>query len=65
MGELAALKWSDAVTHITNGTPPDHIYNELLDHFDETQVVELTAAIANMNALNRMGISFCDEPPGH
>lgn len=62
--EVAAFEWSDAVTLITEGTPPDAAYKELLNHFDDIQVVELTAAIANMNAMNRMGISFCDEPPG-
>ena len=32
-------------------------------HFDDRQIVDLTAVIANMNALNRVAISFRLEPP--
>ena len=61
--EIAAFDWADAVTRIASGTPSDTVYNSILNHFDARQVVELTATVANMNALNRMAISFRDEPP--
>ena len=32
-------------------------------HFDDRQIVDLTAIIANMNSLNRMAISFQLEAP--
>lgn len=62
-GERAAFEWTDSVTRIADGTPPDDQFAELRKHFDDRQIVDLTATVANMNALNRLGISFRLEPP--
>lgn len=61
--ERAALDWTEAVTRISEGVPSDALYGALRDHFDEPQIVDLTVAVASMNALNRVGISMRLEPP--
>jgi AhpD family alkylhydroperoxidase len=62
-GEQAAFDWAESVTRIAGGTPPDDQFEALRAHFEDRQIVDLTATAANMNALNRLGISFCLEPP--
>lgn len=61
--ERAALAWTESVTSIADGVPSDDQFAALGRHFDDRQVVDLTAVIANMNALNRVAISFRLEPP--
>jgi AhpD family alkylhydroperoxidase len=61
--ERAALNWAEHVTRISAGAPPDEAFTDLQSWFDERQIVELTAIISNMNALNRMAISFRLEAP--
>ena len=61
--EQAAFAWTESVTRISDGVPPDDQYDALRVHFDDRQLVDLTATIANMNALNRVAISFRLEPP--
>ncbi len=62
-GEQAAFAWTEAVTKITEGTPSDELYEALSDHFTDEQIVDLTAAISSMNAMNRLAISFKHEAP--
>lgn len=59
----AAFDWTESVTNIVDGTPPDDRFAALQQHFGDRQIVDLTATVANMNALNRLGISFRLEPP--
>lgn len=61
--ECAAFAWTESVTRISDGVPPDDQFAALGTHFDDRQVVDLTAVIANMNALNRVAIGFRLEPP--
>lgn len=61
--ERAALNWAETVTRISDGVPSDDAYAQLQQHFSEIQIVDLTSIIANMNALNRMAISFLHEAP--
>jgi len=61
--EKAALDWAELVTRISDGVPSDAAFTELRRHFDDRQIVDLTAIAANMNALNRMAISFRREAP--
>jgi AhpD family alkylhydroperoxidase len=63
LAETAAFAWAEAVTRIAEGTPSDELYDAIREHFDDRQVVELTTAVANMNALNRLAISFQHEAP--
>ena len=61
--ECAALAWTESVPRILDGVPLDDQSAALGTHFDDRQIVDLTAVIANMNALNRVAISFRLESP--
>ncbi len=56
--ERAALAWTEAVTLVADGHVPDDVYEEARRHFEETELVNLTVAVATINAWNRMAISF-------
>jgi AhpD family alkylhydroperoxidase len=56
--ERAALQWTDAITNIQVGHAPEAAWNEMLIHFTEAEAVQITHAIANMNAWNRLAIAF-------
>jgi AhpD family alkylhydroperoxidase len=55
--ERAALKWTEAVTLITHGHVPDEIYEEVRPYFSEKELSDLTLAVVNINAWNRLNIS--------
>ena len=61
--ERAALHWTELVTRVSAGAPSDDAFADLRHCFDERQVVDLTAIVSNMNALNRMAISLRLEAP--
>ncbi len=61
--ERAEFAWTESVTRISDGTPPSDQFVALQAHFGDREIVDMTATAANMNALNRLGISFCLEPP--
>lgn len=54
--ESAALAWAEALTDISHSHAPDSVYQPLLAHFSDVEIADLTFAIANMNALNRVAI---------
>lgn len=56
--EKAALAWAEAVTLIAEDGAPKALYDSLVLHFSEQQIVDLTLIIAQMNAWNRLAISF-------
>jgi AhpD family alkylhydroperoxidase len=56
--ERAALDWTEALTNITDGHAPDAIYDNVRSHFSEKELVDLTWAIAAINAWNRVAIGF-------
>jgi AhpD family alkylhydroperoxidase len=56
--ERAALAWTEAVTHISDGHAPDAIYDEVHAQFTDTELTNLTMAIAAINSWNRMCIAF-------
>ncbi len=62
VGEMSALQWAEAVTHISTETEIELKLNHLLEHFTETEVVDLTVIVALMNCMNRLAISFGDKP---
>ncbi|WP_432450565.1 carboxymuconolactone decarboxylase family protein [Aliiroseovarius marinus] len=57
-GEKAALAWAETITLIagTHTTSPE--YDALSAHYSDRQIVDLTLIIAQMNAWNRLAISF-------
>ena len=60
--EKAALEWTEAITTVATNGAPEHLYNALTEHFSEEEVVDLTLIIAQMNAWNRLAISFGHGP---
>lgn len=56
--ERAALAWSEEVTRVSETHASDAAYEAALTVFGEKDLVELTLAIATMNAINRLGIGF-------
>jgi AhpD family alkylhydroperoxidase len=55
--ERAALAWTEAVTQISGGVS-EAVYEEARQHFSDKELVDLTWAVAAINAWNRMAISF-------
>lgn len=56
--ECAALDWAESLTRIADDAPDDARFAALKDHFDDSQIAELTFAIATINAWNRIAISM-------
>ncbi len=56
--ERAALAWAEAVTLVAQTHVPDAVFEEVKQHFNEAELVQLTLAIATINAWNRISISF-------
>jgi len=65
--ERAALAWTDAITNIQASHASDADYAAVNEFFDGKDLVDLTFAIAKINAWNRLGIAFGMEwdPPKH
>lgn len=60
--ERAALAWTESLTRLPERHAPEHQYRALLEHFSEAEVVNLTLAIATINAWNRFGVGFAMIP---
>jgi alkylhydroperoxidase family enzyme len=56
--ERAALAWAEALTLISQTHAPDETYAEVRAQFSEKETVDLSLAIAMINAWNRMSISM-------
>lgn len=60
--ERAALAWAESVTRIAETRAPDEVYAEVKKHFSDRELVDLTVAIAMINAWNRLSVAFRSEP---
>jgi AhpD family alkylhydroperoxidase len=56
--EQAALAWTEVVTNIQDGHAPQPAFEQARQHFTDTELVNLTLAIASINAWNRLAIAF-------
>ena len=56
--ERAALAWTEAVTLVSTSGVPDDVYEEARRHFNEQELVDLTWAVAAINAWNRLAVSL-------
>lgn len=54
--ERAALGWAESLTHIATTRAPDQVYAEARHHFSEKEMIDLSIAIAMINAWNRLAI---------
>src|SRR3984893_12275547 len=48
--ERAALAWTEAVTLVSQDHVPDHVYDEVRERFTDEELVNLTLAVATINA---------------
>lgn len=55
--ERAALAWTEAVTSVADGQVADSVYEAVRPHFSDTELADLTLAIATINAWNRLSIA--------
>lgn len=56
--ERAALAWTEAVTNVATTHVPDDVYEQVRQHFDEMELVNLTLAIIAINGWNRLNVGF-------
>ncbi|HWD39305.1 MAG TPA: carboxymuconolactone decarboxylase family protein [Fimbriimonas sp.] len=61
--ERAALRWAEEVTLVSETHVSDGAYEEVRKEFEDRELVDLTFIVANMNALNRLAVSFRSQPP--
>lgn len=59
--ERAALAWTDEITNIQQGHASDEAYAAVTEYFRDKDLVDLTFAIATINAWNRLGVAFRPE----
>ena len=62
--ERAALKWTEALTRVSETHVPDAVYDEVKKYFSEKEIVELTIVVCIINMWNRLAISM-RAVPGH
>jgi AhpD family alkylhydroperoxidase len=65
--ERAALAWTDLVTRLDGHEIPAEAFSAAHEFFVDKDLVDLTFAIASINAWNRLGVAFATEwnPPKH
>lgn len=56
--ERAALAWTEALTHIADGSIEDELYEEVRQHFSEKEIADLSLAVIAINGWNRLAIPF-------
>ncbi|MDP0500594.1 MAG: carboxymuconolactone decarboxylase family protein [Verrucomicrobiota bacterium JB022] len=56
--ERAAFEWAESVTLLADTGVPDATYEEVAEHFDDAELVDLTWNIASINSWNRLSVSF-------
>ena len=60
--EKAALAWAEAVTLVSEQGAPQRLFDALRGHYSDKEIVDLTLIVAQMNAWNRLAISFGHRP---
>ena len=55
--ERAALEWTEAVTRVTEGHVADEVYERVRAQFGERELADLTLAVTQINAWNRLSIA--------
>lgn len=59
--ERAALAWAESMTHLVGGDVPDHIYEQACEQFSTKELADLSFAVAEINAWNRLMV--CSRTP--
>lgn len=55
--ERAALAWTEAVTLLPDGIS-DELYESMLEHFNEKELVDLTMAVITIAGWNRLSVAL-------
>ena len=63
--ERAALAYAEAVTNIPQQEVTDEVYNKLTQHYNKSEIADLTLAITSINTWNRLNIAFRTTPGGY
>jgi AhpD family alkylhydroperoxidase len=61
--ERAALRWAEIVTSIATADASDEEFAKLKAQFNDTEIAELSFAIASINAWNRISVSLRNPVP--
>jgi AhpD family alkylhydroperoxidase len=61
--ERAALRWTEELTRASERSPSDAAYEELREHFNEKDSVDLSFAIGAINTWNRINVGFRTHHP--
>ena len=56
--ERAALEWTEAVTNVKEGHVPDEVYESVRKQFSQSELADLTLAVAVINSWNRLSIAL-------
>lgn len=56
--ERAALAWAESVTDLQQSHVSDEDFAAVSEFFKEKDLADLTIAVANINAWNRLGVAF-------
>jgi AhpD family alkylhydroperoxidase len=56
--EMAALAWTEALTHVTSSGVSDEVYEIAAKEFSESELANLTVAIGTINAWNRIAMAY-------
>ena len=56
--ERAALAWTEAATILAPHFVPDDVFAAARADFNETELADLTLAVATINAWNRLAVAF-------
>jgi AhpD family alkylhydroperoxidase len=59
--ERAALAWAESMTYLIHGDVPDHIYEQACEQFSVKEIADLSFAVAEINAWNRLMV--CSRTP--
>lgn len=56
--EQAALAFAEELTHLSNNQVSDAVFSKLKEHFNDTDIIDLTLAICTINNYNRINIAL-------
>lgn len=56
--ERAAFAWTEKLTKLSDGPVEDDLYEDMLKHFSEKELVDLSVAISMINTWNRLAVPF-------
>ncbi len=60
--ERMALAWTEALTRIQGEGVPDELYAAAREHFEDTELSELTFRVVAINGWNRLNVAFRNLP---